>query len=223
MEICSLNPHLTGKQLHIRRQCVKQNRSHCRLMNARRVSPVILVSEISQKVRGAHTDILRVEKRRCSSRALIGLCPVSSRRSQPPTSFQRALKDPGSGIRRPVNCSRMVLTNGQQTLVNMASDTTESKTVHVRHEDAQAFAEAILQANGVSKDNATVIARGLVQADLRGVDSHGINRIPSYMSRVRNGVLDPKAEPTLTQVTPVVGLVSIQDSPVLADTGSWRY
>jgi LDH2 family malate/lactate/ureidoglycolate dehydrogenase len=48
-----------------------------------------------------------------------------------------------------------------------------------------------------------------VQADLRGVDSHGINRIPSYMARVRAGVLDPKAEPTLTQVTPVVALVSV--------------
>jgi LDH2 family malate/lactate/ureidoglycolate dehydrogenase len=90
----------------------------------------------------------------------------------------------------------------------MDSSTTEAKTVRVRHEYAQAFAEAILQANGVSRDNAAIIASGLVQADLRGVDSHGINRIPSYMSRVRNGVLDPAAEPTLTQVTPVVGLVS---------------
>ncbi|KAB5566139.1 Malate/L-lactate dehydrogenase [Coniochaeta sp. 2T2.1] len=90
----------------------------------------------------------------------------------------------------------------------MASSLDEPKTVHVRHEDAQAFAEAILQANGVSKDNAAIIAGGLVQADLRGVDSHGINRLPSYMARVRNGVLDPKVEPTLTQVTPVVGLVS---------------
>lgn len=90
----------------------------------------------------------------------------------------------------------------------MDSVTTDSKIVRVRQEDAQSFAEAVLEANGVSKDNATIIARGLVQADLRGVDSHGINRIPSYMSRVRNGVLDPKAEPTLTQVTPVVGLVS---------------
>jgi LDH2 family malate/lactate/ureidoglycolate dehydrogenase len=85
---------------------------------------------------------------------------------------------------------------------------TEPKPVIVRNEDAQAFAEALLQANGVSETNATIIARGLVQADLRGVDSHGINRLPSYLSRVRNGVLDPRAEPTITQATPVVALVS---------------
>ncbi|RKU43001.1 hypothetical protein DL546_002521 [Coniochaeta pulveracea] len=83
----------------------------------------------------------------------------------------------------------------------------DSKPVVVRSQDAQAFAEALLQANGVSATNATIIARGLVQADLRGVDSHGINRLPSYLSRVRNGVLDPEAEPTLTQVTPAVALV----------------
>lgn len=83
-----------------------------------------------------------------------------------------------------------------------------SNTVRVRCEDAQTFAEAILQGNGVSKENATIIARGLVQADLRGVDSHGINRMPSYMARVRNGVLDAAAEPTLTKLTPVVAQVS---------------
>lgn len=106
--------------------------------------------------------------------------------------------------------------NRQLVAQKMDPTATEAKpnVVIVRHEDAQAFAEAVLEANGVSKTNATIIARGLVQADLRGVDSHGINRLPSYIARVRNGVLDPKAEPTLTQVTPVVALVSR-----FADTG----
>ncbi|KAK3942628.1 hypothetical protein QBC46DRAFT_69365 [Diplogelasinospora grovesii] len=79
--------------------------------------------------------------------------------------------------------------------------------VRVAPEDAQAFVVALLEASGVSKQNSEIVARGLVQADLRGVESHGINRIPSYLARVRNGVLDPKAEPTLTQVTPVVAQV----------------
>lgn len=91
------------------------------------------------------------------------------------------------------------------------------KSSMVRHEDAQSFAEALLEANGVSKKNATIIASGLVQADLRGVDSHGINRLTSYLSRVRNGVLDPKAEPTLEQITPVVALVSHQQSLLVVD------
>jgi LDH2 family malate/lactate/ureidoglycolate dehydrogenase len=63
--------------------------------------------------------------------------------------------------------------------------------------------------NGVvSKENAAIIAKCLIQADLRGVESHGINRIPSYMDRIRQNVLDPKVTPSLTKITPVVAQVS---------------
>ncbi|KAL2262775.1 hypothetical protein VTK26DRAFT_69 [Humicola hyalothermophila] len=89
----------------------------------------------------------------------------------------------------------------------MPADGEEAQLVHVRHEDAQAFVIALLEASGVRRKNAEIVARGLVQADLRGVESHGINRMPSYLARIRNGVLDPKAEPTVTQVTPVVARV----------------
>lgn len=44
-------------------------------------------------------------------------------------------------------------------------------------------------------------------ADLRGVDTHGINRIPSYMERIRQGVLNASAEPQLVHVTPAVAQV----------------
>lgn len=84
----------------------------------------------------------------------------------------------------------------------------EPKYINVTASDAQSFVEGILTGNGVSKENATIIAKCLVLADLRGVDTHGINRIPSYMARIRQGVLDPKAIPLLTTVTPVVAQVS---------------
>jgi LDH2 family malate/lactate/ureidoglycolate dehydrogenase len=69
---------------------------------------------------------------------------------------------------------------------------------------AEKFATAILAGNGVPPENAAIIARCLVLADLRGVDTHGINRLPSCMARIRQGVLDPKASPTLTKITPVI-------------------
>lgn len=56
-------------------------------------------------------------------------------------------------------------------------------------------------------EGAETVARCLVAADLRGVDTHGCNRLPSYMERIRQGVLDPKATPTLHEVTPVVAQV----------------
>lgn len=78
---------------------------------------------------------------------------------------------------------------------------------HVRPEDAQRFVEGVLTRNGVPLANAATVAKCLVAADLRGVDTHGINRIPSYMARIRQGVLDPAAQPTVEKLTPVVAQV----------------
>jgi LDH2 family malate/lactate/ureidoglycolate dehydrogenase len=82
---------------------------------------------------------------------------------------------------------------------------TDTTTVSASH--AQKFVETILQGNGVSPSNSAIIANALTFADLRGTESHGINRIPSYMDRVRAGVLDATASPSLKQITPVVAQV----------------
>jgi LDH2 family malate/lactate/ureidoglycolate dehydrogenase len=89
----------------------------------------------------------------------------------------------------------------------MDNTPTDTKYTNITAAAARSCVEGILVGNGVSKDNAAIIAKCLVQADLRGVDTHGMNRIPSYMARVRQGVLDPKATPSLTKITPVVGQV----------------
>lgn len=83
---------------------------------------------------------------------------------------------------------------------------------YVSASDARSFTRAVLEGNGVSAEHASIIADCLVAADLRGVDSHGINRLPSYLSRIRQGVLDPKAQPTLHEVTPVVARVDAHNS-----------
>jgi len=87
----------------------------------------------------------------------------------------------------------------------MADD--EPKYRYVSASNAKTFVEGVLQGNGVSPENAAIIADCLVQADMRGVDTHGINRIPSYMARVAQGVLDAKVVPELKKVTPVVASV----------------
>ncbi|BDD60808.1 hypothetical protein MPDQ_007190 [Monascus purpureus] len=79
--------------------------------------------------------------------------------------------------------------------------------LYVTSSNAKSFTESILTANGTPPDHASIVANSLVLADLRGVDTHGINRIPSYMERIRQGVLDAAAIPTITQITPVVAQV----------------
>lgn len=45
---------------------------------------------------------------------------------------------------------------------------------YVSATDARSFVERVLTGNGVSKDNAVIVAKCLVEADLRGVDTHGM-------------------------------------------------
>jgi LDH2 family malate/lactate/ureidoglycolate dehydrogenase len=49
----------------------------------------------------------------------------------------------------------------------------EDAKIHIEAAEARRFVEAILQGNGVSAENAAIVARCLVAADLRGVDTHG--------------------------------------------------
>jgi LDH2 family malate/lactate/ureidoglycolate dehydrogenase len=57
------------------------------------------------------------------------------------------------------------------------------------------FATAVLRAEGVPADDARLVARCLVQAELWGHPSHGMLRLPWYVARIRSGVVDPAAKP----------------------------
>lgn len=54
---------------------------------------------------------------------------------------------------------------------------------------AEAFAGA-----GMAADDAREAAEFLTLADLRGVESHGVARLPGYISRLQDGLIDPHAE-----------------------------
>lgn len=55
--------------------------------------------------------------------------------------------------------------------------------------DLRSFATALLTAGGFSPDDAAQTADLLVWANLRGVDSHGVLRIPRYIEMVELGVI----------------------------------
>lgn len=84
---------------------------------------------------------------------------------------------------------------------------TANRKTRVSAAQAHAYVLAVLEANNVPKPNASVVADCLVAADLRGVDTHGINRIPSYLARIRQGVLSATAKPILREITPVIAQV----------------
>jgi len=58
------------------------------------------------------------------------------------------------------------------------------------------FTSACLQKLGLEAADARLVAETLVAANLRGVDSHGVVRLPHYATRLRNGTV--KARPRIT-------------------------
>ena len=66
----------------------------------------------------------------------------------------------------------------------------------VPHEKLTTFTAACLEKLGVARADARLVAETLVAANLRGVDSHGVVRLPHYATRLRNGTV--KARPDIT-------------------------
>lgn len=58
------------------------------------------------------------------------------------------------------------------------------------------FTAKVLQKVGMPEDEAMITARMLVDCDLRGVDSHGVNHLKVYVKGIQNGFinLNPKTE-----------------------------
>ncbi|MFA5164057.1 MAG: Ldh family oxidoreductase [Candidatus Omnitrophota bacterium] len=64
----------------------------------------------------------------------------------------------------------------------------------VPHERLSVFIKKVLLNAGVREDVAYHVNEGLVQASLRGVDSHGIRLFPHYMASVKAGRINPDPE-----------------------------
>lgn len=60
------------------------------------------------------------------------------------------------------------------------------------------YAAAVLAAAGMPEDDAATAARSLVDANLRGVDSHGIVRLLPYVTKIEQGGTNPR--PAITFV-----------------------
>jgi ureidoglycolate dehydrogenase (NAD+) len=60
------------------------------------------------------------------------------------------------------------------------------------------FIRDVLVAYGAGAADAAEVADGLVWANLRGVDGHGVSRLPRYIAFIERGDIDVKAKPHLS-------------------------
>jgi diadenosine tetraphosphatase ApaH/serine/threonine PP2A family protein phosphatase len=85
-------------------------------------------------------------------------------------------------------------------------------TVLICTHTARQFGTDVLIHSGLSPAHAQIIADALVLADLRGVDTHGLNRLPGYLARIRSGALNPSPDLRFVQRSPVCALLDAQNT-----------
>ncbi|MFJ4782216.1 Ldh family oxidoreductase [Streptomyces sp. NPDC088794] len=90
--------------------------------------------------------------------------------------------------------------------------TTPSKVL-VPADDLRTFSAALLEKGGLSPEHARTTADVFVWAALRGVDSHGIARVPAYLELLAKGVANADAEITVESTTPAAAVLDADRAP----------
>src|SRR5215212_3295328 len=66
-------------------------------------------------------------------------------------------------------------------------------------EELRSLLIAIFTGCGMLEDDAALLAESLVAADLRGVHSHGVMRVPEYVKKLTVGGVDPHGRPSVAR------------------------
>lgn len=67
--------------------------------------------------------------------------------------------------------------------------------------EARKLAFDIFKAYGATNDNAQVVVEHLIAADLAGIPSHGLIRVPQYVDEILNGEIKPAEIPSIVETS----------------------
>jgi LDH2 family malate/lactate/ureidoglycolate dehydrogenase len=73
--------------------------------------------------------------------------------------------------------------------------------VNISAERLERWVAAVFLEQGLSEEHAQTVARVLVWANLRGMDTHGVVRVPRYVDLIRDGDLNPRPAMTTRNET----------------------
>ena len=76
--------------------------------------------------------------------------------------------------------------------------------VTVSHKQQMDLITAVLRGLGANEEEAFIQADVWTEADLRGIHSHGVQRLPVMVTRIQKGLLKPNVKPDKTWSTPSV-------------------
>jgi LDH2 family malate/lactate/ureidoglycolate dehydrogenase len=81
----------------------------------------------------------------------------------------------------------------------------------VKVDDLNRVCFEILQKVGLKDDDIQIIVESLIEADLRGITTHGVFRLPNYIEKLENGLIEPN---------PQIKILKENSSIAVLDAGS---
>ena len=102
----------------------------------------------------------------------------------------------------------------------MANDPSASPKVIVQHDRLETFCIQVLERLKVPPEEAAITAKTMVTANLRGVDTHGVARLPAYANKLQGGGLTPAV--TLTTERETIATAVLDGHDGLGQVISYR-
>jgi len=82
---------------------------------------------------------------------------------------------------------------------------------HLAYKDVKAFCEKVFCGYGFSPEESGQITDILLEADLSGIESHGIQRLTRYHQEITSGFVKLDSQPEIVQETPLSALIDGHD------------
>lgn len=77
----------------------------------------------------------------------------------------------------------------------------------IAYETLKNHCQMLFERMGFAEQDSETITNVLLEADLRGFESHGVQRLVRYWQELRSGVVDQNASPAITHETPLSAVV----------------
>lgn len=85
--------------------------------------------------------------------------------------------------------------------------------IRVNHARLTTYARTALEKSGVDSDHARIVAECLVDANLHGIDTHGVFKLPEYVNRIERGGMNTNPDVTVTRTTDATATVDGDNGP----------
>ena len=85
-------------------------------------------------------------------------------------------------------------------------------TTYLDWEETYDFVREVFKAYGVPEEDAVICTDVLLDADKRGMDTHGLNRLkPIYIDRIKDKIQSPVTNWEIIKETPTTAIIDAHD------------